>query len=75
MPETAAPQPSTTRTLPPPSRNGSAPPRPVPAAPAAPPGPAVAPQDRQPRTGLTTSAARSRITQLLQIMRRTFRRP
>jgi hypothetical protein len=70
MPETAAPHPSTT--VPPPSRNGSAPPRPTPAAP---PGPAVAHQDRQPRTGLTTSAGRSRITQLLRIMRRTFRRP
>jgi hypothetical protein len=75
MPETAAPRPSTTRTPPRPSLNGSAPPRPVPAAPAAPPGPAVAHQDRQPRTGLTTSAGRSRITQLLRIMRRTFRRP
>jgi hypothetical protein len=75
MPETAAPHPSTTRTLPTPSRNGSAPPRPIPPAPAAPPGPAEADQDRQPRTGLTSSAGRARITQLLQIMRRTFRRP
>ena len=71
MPETAAPRPSTTRTLPPPSLNGSAPPRPIPAAPAAPPGPAVAHQDRQPRTGLTTSAG----SEVLRIMRRTFRRP
>jgi hypothetical protein len=70
MPETAAPHPSTTRTLPPPSLNGSAPPRPIPATPVAPPGPAVAHRDR-----LTTSAGRSRITQLLRIMRRTFRRP
>jgi hypothetical protein len=35
--------------------------------------PAVAHQDPQPRTGLT-SAGRSRMTQL-RIMRRTFRRP
>jgi hypothetical protein len=75
MPETAAPHPSTARIVPPPSRNGSAPPQPVPATPAAPPEPAVADPDQQPRTGLTTGAARSRITQLLQIMRRTFRRP
>ena len=75
MPETAAPHPSTTRPLPPPSLNGSAPPQPIPPGPAAPPRPAVAHQDRQPRTGLTTSAGRSRITQLLRIMRRTFRRP
>jgi hypothetical protein len=75
MPEAAAPQPSTARTVPPPSRNGSAPPRPIPPTPAAPPGPAVAPQDRPSRTGLTTSAARARMTQLLQIMRRTLRRP
>ena len=75
MPETAAPRPGTSRTLPPPSRNGSAPPRPIPAAPAAPPAPEVAHPDGQPPTGLTTRTGRSRITQLLQIMRRTFRRP
>jgi hypothetical protein len=74
MSETAAPHQSPAGSLPSPSRNGSAPPQPIPAAPAAPPEPAVADPDQQLRTGLTTSAARSRITQLLQIMRRTFRR-
>jgi hypothetical protein len=75
MPETAAPHPSPARTVPSPSRNGSAPTQPIPAAPAGPPEPAVADPERQPRTVLTTSAGRARSTQLLQIMRRTFRRP
>jgi hypothetical protein len=75
MPETAAPHPSTARTRPSPSRNGSAPTQPIPATPAAPSEPTVADPAPQPRTGLTTSAGRARITQLLQIMRRTFRRP
>jgi hypothetical protein len=73
MPDTAAPRPSTTRTRSPASLNGSGPPRPIPAAPAAPPAPEVAHPDRQPPTGLIT-AGRSRITQLLRIMRRPFRR-
>ncbi len=72
MPDTAAPRPSTARTRPPPSLNGSGPPRP---APAAPPAPEVAHPDQQPPAGLITSAGRSRITQLVRIMRRTFRRP
>lgn len=75
MPEAAAPRPGTIRTWAPPSRNGSAPPRPIPAAPAASPGPAVAHQGRQPPAALTAGAGRSRITRLLRIMRRTFRRP
>jgi hypothetical protein len=75
MPATPVPRPSTTRALQPPSLNGSAPPRPIPAPPTAPPAPEVAHPDRQPPAGLITSAGRSRITQLLQIMRRTFRRP
>jgi hypothetical protein len=75
MPETAAPHPSTARTLLSPSRNGSAPAQPVPAAPAVPPEPAVADPAPQPRTGLTTSAGRSRVTQLSRVIRRTFRRP
>ena len=75
MPETAAPHPSPARTVPSPSRNGSAPTQPIPAVPAAPPEPAVADPGRQRRTGLTISAGRARITQLLQVIRRTFRRP
>jgi hypothetical protein len=74
MPETAAPGPGPVRMLPPPSRNGSGPPRPIPTAPAAPPAPDVAHPDRQPPAGLFTSAGRSTITQLRRILRRTFRR-
>jgi hypothetical protein len=72
MPDTAAPRPSTASTRPPPSLNGSGPPRP---APAAPPAPEVAHPDQPPPAGPITSAGRSRITQLVRIMRRTFRRP
>jgi hypothetical protein len=72
MPDTAAPRPGTARTRPPPSLNGSGPPRP---APAAPPAPEAAHPDRPPPAGLITSAGRSRIMQLVRIMRRTFRRP
>jgi hypothetical protein len=75
MPETAAPHPSTARTLLSPSRNGSAPPQPIPAAPVAPPEPGVADPARQPRTGLTTSRGGSRVTELFTFIRRTFRRP